>query len=266
MTSFRKIKAYLASVSLRFQVVAIAVGAVVIMLIATIFLATSGIEGVEGARSSTGRADGANAEVRVVSVAVIGDSYTTGTVGGGNGSSNWVSIVAKRLEDSSRIRLSVEMLAVGGSGYTRHGAGRDRSTFVDRASLVHPGTELVIFFGSRNDGIDPSKVPASADQAFRVIRESDPTAAALIIGAPWVDSSPPTSIGLVNDYLSTAAAYYGFEFLNPVDWIASSSLVAADGVHPNDAGHRVIADHMYPAVREVLSRMDRNGRSCNSCG
>lgn len=87
-------------------------------------------------------------ELRLNHVAVVSDSYTTGTKEGGLGAKSWTSI-AWRILNREGVRVSADVAAEGRAGYGVR--GDHGSVFADLTGrVVHPDDELVVFFGSRN--------------------------------------------------------------------------------------------------------------------
>ena len=196
-------------------------------------------------------------DVRLIRVSIIGDSYTSGSNQGGNADANWVRVLGLKLENERRIRLATQLLAVGGSGYTRPGAGDDKSTFVDRAARVDPDSDLVVFFGSRNDGITPDQVPAAAAKAFNLVKAGAPNARLLVVGVPWVSSNVPATITQVNNSLRSTTQAAGGTFADPSLWLADQGVIGTDGVHPTDRGHQIIAQNMYPLFVQQITALPR---------
>ncbi len=82
-------------------------------------------------------------------VAVIGDSYTTGTDEGGWGSNTWTTRTWLTLARQG-VQVAPEVASEGRAGYVVR--GDHGSVFEDLTNrAVHPDDALVVFFGSRND-------------------------------------------------------------------------------------------------------------------
>src|SRR5262249_1977355 len=87
-------------------------------------------------------------DYRLSHIAVVGDSYTTGTDEGGLGSRAWTSRAFQRLALSGQ-RIAAAVQAEGRAGYGV--PGDHGSIFEDlTARAVKPDQALVVFFGSRN--------------------------------------------------------------------------------------------------------------------
>ena len=114
-------------------------------------------------------------------VAVIGDSYTTGTDEGGWGSNTWTNRTWLTLAHQG-VQVAPEVASEGRAGYVVR--GDHGSVFEDLTNrAVHPDDALVVFFGSRNDhGVDPAQMAAMAHDTLDLARRIAPTAKLLVIG------------------------------------------------------------------------------------
>jgi lysophospholipase L1-like esterase len=187
-------------------------------------------------------------------IAVIGDSYTTGSNEGGLGARTWTSL-AWQLLARQGVQLSADVASEGRAGY---GVRGDRnSLFVDlTARAVKPDDVLVVFFGSRNDqGVDPVSLWTMANTNFDLVRRTAPAARLLVIGPPWPTADVPESVLRIRDILGAAARTAGATFVDPLaeGWfVGRPELIGADGVHPTDAGHAYMADKIAPLIRAQL--------------
>lgn len=188
------------------------------------------------------------------SIAVIGDSYTGGSKEGGMEDVNWVPLAQYALSSKDRpVRIRAE--SAGGSGYVNVGpTGKVFSDLV--AEAIRPGTDLIVFFGSRNDMEEATLVGRAATSAFDEATAVSPSGELLVIGAPWVDSDVPQSITVVNTALKQATDGAGGTFIDPVaeGWFFENpELIGSDGVHPTDAGHEYLAKQIVPHIEKVLA-------------
>jgi len=187
-------------------------------------------------------------------VAVIGDSYTTGTVEGGRGPQSWTSRAWAALARQG-VQVAPNVAAEGRAGYDVPG---DRgSVFSDlTARAVHSDDVLVVFFGSRNDqGAEPELLAEKAREAFDLAHRAAPSARLLVIGPPWPTADRPAAILRVRDVIADQARAAGATFVDPIaeNWFVDrSDLIGADGVHPNDAGHAYMAAKIVPLIRAQL--------------
>lgn len=189
-------------------------------------------------------------------IAVIGDSYTTGSNEGGQGPNGWAPHVWAALA-AQGFNVTPDVSAEGGAGYAIR--GNRGSLFGDLTPrAVRPDDTLVVFFGSRNDApADPNVVAANAAAAFTQARRIAPAAKLLVIGPPWTSATVPAEVLRIRDVLRTQAVTHGATFYDPLiaGWFFGTPwLIGHDGVHPTDAGHAFLADRIAPLVAAQLSR------------
>jgi lysophospholipase L1-like esterase len=195
-------------------------------------------------------------DFRLNHVAVIGDSYTTGTDLGGLGRKSWTSRAWRTLARQG-VRIAADVAAEGRAGYGV--PGDQGSVFEDlTARAAKPGDVLVVFFGSRNDQVVNSALLAEkARDTFDLARRFAPSAKFLVIGPPWPTAGVPVAVLQIRDVLNAAARAAGAAFVDPIveRWFVDRpDLIGADGVHPNDAGHAYLADKIAPLIDMQLRR------------
>lgn len=188
-------------------------------------------------------------------IAVIGDSYTTGSVEGGIGPASWPAI-AWQLLAREGLELDADVAAEGGAGYGQR--GNHGSVFTDlTARAVRRSDALVVFFGSRNDQpVDPATFPGLAADAFGLARLAAPGAKLLVIGPPWPTAAPPPAVLRIRDDLRGQAAAAGATFIDPIaeGWfVGRPDLIGQDGVHPTDSGHAYLAVLIAPLIYDQLT-------------
>ena len=188
-------------------------------------------------------------------IAVIGDSYTTGTDEGGLGPKSWTSR-AWLLLAGQGARVDPDVAAEGGAGYGIR--GNQGSLFEDlTVRAVDRDDALVVFFGSRNDlPADMQKYPVLVGETFQIARRVAPRAKLLVIGPPWPTADPPGEVLAQRDILRAQAKAVGAVFIDPLaeGWfVGHPELIGPDGVHPTDAGHAYLADKIAPLIRSQLA-------------
>jgi lysophospholipase L1-like esterase len=188
-------------------------------------------------------------------IAVIGDSYTTGTDEGGEGPDSWTSRAWLLLADQGT-RVDADVAAEGGAGYGIR--GNKGSLFEDLTSrVVNRDDALVVFFGSRNDQpVDMRSYPALVGETFQIARQVAPKAKFLVIGPPWPTADPPPELFALRDNLRAQAKAVGAVFVDPLaeGWfVGQPELIGPDGVHPTDAGHAYMAAKIAPLIRSQLA-------------
>jgi lysophospholipase L1-like esterase len=194
-------------------------------------------------------------DLRLKRVAVVGDSYTTGTDEGGLGSNSWTARTWSTLTGPG-LRIASDVAAEGRAGYGA--VGDHGSIFQDlTARAVKAEDVLVVFFGSRNDQeIDPVLLAERAHATFDLARRRAPSARFLVIGPPWPTIDVPVPMLVIRDVLAAAAWAAGAQFVDPIGerwFVDRPDLIGTDGVHPNDAGHEYLADKIVPLIRWQLS-------------
>jgi len=194
-------------------------------------------------------------DFRLARVAVIGDSYTTGTDEGGVGPKSWPAHAWQTLA-ARGVRITPDVSAEGRAGYGVR--GDHGSIFEDLTGrAVKPDDALVVFFGSRNDqGVDPEVVAVKARESFDLARRYAPGARLLVIGPPWPTADVPPDMLQIRDVLYNAAQAGGAAWVDPIaeGWFVDRpDLIGPDGVHPNDDGHVYMADRITPLIGAQLS-------------
>lgn len=199
----------------------------------------------------------AGRESPVSRIAVISDSYTTGTDLGGLGDNGWPAL-AWRILAAQGTPVTADVAAEGRAGYGVR--GDHNSTFGDlTARAVRPDDAVVVFFGSRNDQpVEPLDVARLASSAYDLARRTAPAARLLVIGPPWPTADVPVRILQIRDALSLVARMSGARFVDPLAerwFVGRPDLIAVDGVHPTDAGHRYLAERIAALIAAELPPM-----------
>lgn len=189
-------------------------------------------------------------------VAVVGDSYTTGSTEGGEGARGWTTR-AWQLLASRGLPIRADVAAEGGAGYGAR--GNRGSVFEDlTARAVKNDDNLVVFYGSRNDqNVEPTALSIMVYGAFQLARRTAPEARLLVIGPPWPTADPPPAIIRIRDTLRYQSGLARATFVDPIAerwFVDDPALIGADGVHPTDAGHVYMADKIAPLIATALTR------------
>lgn len=178
-------------------------------------------------------------------IGVIGDSYTAGS--DMNTGEEWPALL------DLGVRWSVK--ANGGTGYlaTNPEISGDE-TFVTSASKISTRSDVVVFFGSRNDLLKGDPAPAMRT-ALQAAAERAPDAQIIIVGPAWVDSDVPDAAYEYRDILRAEAVAVGATWVDPIEegWFFDNpELIGSDGVHPTDAGMQYLADRFGPILIPAL--------------
>ena len=198
----------------------------------------------------------ASRDVPMSHVAVIGDSYTTGSDQGGNGPKGWTSRVWQTLSREG-YQIAPDVAAEGGAGYGVR--GNHGSIFEDLTPrAVRPDDSLVVFFGSRNDqGVDPVALAQVVHDTLDLAQRTAPSARLLVIGPPWPTADVPDSVLQIRDVLYAAARADGATWIDPIAerwFLDKPELIGKDGVHPTDAGHVYMSQKIAPLIAAQLPR------------
>jgi lysophospholipase L1-like esterase len=179
---------------------------------------------------------------------VLGDSIASGTADyGGQGANGWPAIVAQRLG------LLSLLSAEPGTGYaTAFSAGLDYKGRVNEVVSLRP--DFLIVEGSRNDD-DAAVTKRAAVDVLGNLRRLLPQAKILVIGPLYLDKTDGRTTP-INEAVKAAAASLGLTYIDTIKagWFTGSgrSLIAPDGIHPTNEGHRYLANLIVPLVSVLL--------------
>jgi lysophospholipase L1-like esterase len=186
-------------------------------------------------------------------VVFIGDSWTDGT--GASRSGGFPALTAELLG------WEYTELGVSGSGYVVPGAGGPFRSRIAQAVAGAP--DVIVVQGSLNEQrVDVDELGRAAlDTLTELRQEADPATDILVVGAPDAPGTDPVRIDRVNDAVSAAvsaaAAAADVRFVDPAaeGWTdPDDPALWADPIHPNDAGHREIAERLAPILEDVVQR------------
>jgi lysophospholipase L1-like esterase len=196
-------------------------------------------------------------------VAIIGDSYTSGSAEGGVGLAGWPALVTTQLKNQG-ITIVPRVGAVQNSRYVVGGIRRARAFADEVGTVVGPQDRLVVLFGSRNDAYKQApptfadELNAAVQRTLAKAKEQAPKATILVIGpalTTWADDDPSPPILLVRDTLKAQAEASGAVFVDPVaeQWfVGQPDLIGSDRMNPTDAGHVYMADKIAPIIAQLL--------------
>jgi lysophospholipase L1-like esterase len=176
----------------------------------------------------------------------LGDSFTSGWQGAGVGPHGWPQIVGR--ERGWR----VVNLAVPGTGFLNPGwAGQPVGSLVGSAVARHPAV-IVIAAGHNDSRWSPAATERAADLVIARLHRALPDAVLVVVGPIWQDGTPPLRCLALRGHLRRTAASIDAVFVDPIAerWFAGSRhrMIRADGIHPDDAGHRWIASRVLAAI------------------
>ncbi|WP_179278199.1 SGNH/GDSL hydrolase family protein [Rhodococcus sp. 15-649-2-2] len=216
----------------------------VYLAVSVLFVAFSGIVGWQvGTRSQPQQAEPAPPPARFIPdsvpvVAFLGDSYSKG-IGASTNGKRWTTLV------SAAMGWSELNLAEGGSGYTTSYLGQktDYAIKLDVVAAAQP--DIVIVSGGRNDyeAGTASITGAVALSLFEAIEAAAPNAELIVTSPIWDSTEPPAEFATLLAGVKLAAAQADARYLDIGEPLAGHpEMIDPDGLHPNEAGHRAIAE------------------------
>lgn len=190
------------------------------------------------------------AELAMVRIAIIGDSYTDGSSEGGKGEAGWPRLVEEKLR-AENLNFAIRTTGLGGSGYLSEGT--KKRTFLSSATRLSDDTDVVVIFGGLNDAIYAgSSVGKAATKTFSTVSERVPEATLIVVGGQYPSSQPPAEYQSFRKAIKESAQSAGATYIDPISWFGDKSLIGKDGIHPTDEGHKLIAEKLFPAIRDAV--------------
>lgn len=190
---------------------------------------------------------------------VMGDSLTD-PAGGVHTSKFYYEYVAEK----TGIRVIVDGL--GGTGY--HAGVSTNRRFADRVANIPADVDIVTIFGSGNDVKNATfdEYKAGMAAAMGYFFNNRPGLPVIIVPpSPWaIYGKRSEEWKTYCDTIELVALNYSLHYV-PEMWTAPpfdpNSAAAkqafftkcADGVHPDENGHRLLASYFYEAMRKVLA-------------
>jgi acyl-CoA thioesterase-1 len=210
---------------------------------------------VKGSADSAAAAAAPSRSVRTPVVLFFGTSLTAGY--GLDPEQAFPSLIEKRAQADG---LPIRAVNGGLSGETTAGAAR-RIDWVLRTPA-----DLVVVEGGANDalrGLSPEAARANLEQVIATIRQKQPQAKIALI---QMEAPPNFGATYTRSFRSIYADIARKEnvpllpFL--LDGVAGiSRLNQADGVHPNVAGERIVADNLWKSLKPIVAQLDRTPKS-----
>lgn len=187
----------------------------------------------------------------------IGDSYTIGA-------GATTSATGEAYATSGSLGWQTYMDAEGATGFVKSGRAADPSYKPipdrlrhDAVNFSPPPPSVVLLDAGRNDrGFPKAQVRRAVLRSFRLLDKGFPSSAIVVI-APFLITSKPTSYLALRHLERQQARKYGFAFVDPIAerWInrASAKLAKRGGIFPNQQGYDYIVAHLAPAIEKALS-------------
>ena len=210
--------------------------------------------GAGAGASDTGSATSATS-IRQPVVVFFGTSLTAGY--GLEPEQAFPVLIEKKAQSEG---LPIKAINAGLSGETTAGAAR-RIDWVLRTPA-----DLVVIEGGANDalrGLSPDAARANLEQVIAAVRRKQPSAKMVL-----VQMEAPPNFGAVytrsfRTIYADIAKKEGIPLLpfllNGVAGIPR--LNQADGIHPNLAGERIVADNLWSALKPIIAQLDRAQKS-----
>ncbi|HWI30142.1 MAG TPA: SGNH/GDSL hydrolase family protein [Microbacterium sp.] len=180
-------------------------------------------------------------------VAFYGDSYTRGT-GVSDLSRRWSTTISEQ-RGWREFNPSVDGL---GFVNNRDALGVDLPREIIEADpdivLVTMGLNDAFAYDRFGDGIRDR-----IESDFERLTTALPHARLIVVEPFWYTAQRPESIEAIIGWVHAAADEVGADYIPGASrWIQGrAGEMAADGLHPNDAGHGLIAERMDAALREL---------------
>jgi lysophospholipase L1-like esterase len=169
-------------------------------------------------------------------VAFLGDSYASGT-GASTQSKRWTDLVSlkqgwveKNLSDNT-------------TSYSTVGAPGSTSYQTRLGAVVATGAQIVVVSGGRNDvGVAATQFTADVRATFAGIHAGLPRARIIVVSPTWGNDPAPQRLTDLISIVKAEAERAGATYLDIGEpMFGQSSMIGADGWHPNDAGYAAIA-------------------------
>jgi lysophospholipase L1-like esterase len=200
-------------------------------------LAAVGVLTVSGC-AAPGPSDGA-------SVAFYGDSYTLGT-GASSEQHRWSTIVSKT-RNWEEINPSVN-----GLGFFANRGGLDLP-----GAIIATDPDIVFITMGLNDNFlydtDADAIHAQLDTDIDRLASELPDARLIVVEPFWYTDYRPDSVEVIIGWVKDAATRVDADYIPGASrWIEGHpEWMAADLLHPNDAGYAAMAERMEKALVEL---------------
>ena len=217
-------------------------GAVVLALIGVIVtLGSSGRDSAPSGAPASSESDGPV-------VAFYGDSYTLGT-GASDPSKRWSTRISEK-RGWNEFNPSVN-----GLGFINN-----RSTFGEGDlpdQVIEQDPEIVFITMGLNDNFSyqfaADQIEAQITADFERLSEALPDARFIVVEPFWYTDERPESVEVIIGWVRDAAEEIGADYISGAShWIEGHpEWMAADGLHPNDAGYAEMTRRMEQELEKL---------------
>lgn len=152
----------------------------------------------------------------------------------------------------AQLKLKASNFAQGGTGYVKRidaggtgACGNDVCpNYVEMADkVIAKSLAIVIISGGRNDPADTGAFHAATGALFSKLRAGLPDAKIIATSPIWAAEAPPARAEELRESVRVAVTDAGGTFVDlGQPFLGRPELITDDNVHPNDAGHKVLAD------------------------
>lgn len=180
-------------------------------------------------------------------VAFYGDSYTRGA-GASDPALRW----STRLADDRGWREYNP--SVNGLGFVNN---RDASGVDLPGDIIAADPDMVIVTMGLNDVFSydahAGRIHERIDEDFARLASELPDARLVVVEPFWYTSERPEALDVIIGWVQDAAAAVDADYITGASsWIQGHpGEMAADGLHPNDAGYDVIFERMHTALADL---------------
>ena len=156
--------------------------------------------------------------------------------------------------------LPIMAINAGLSGETTAGAAR-RIDWVLRTPA-----DLVVIEGGANDalrGLSPDAARANLEQVIAAVRRKQPSAKIVLV---QMEAPPNFGEAYTRSFRTIYADIAKKEGIPLLPFLLNGvagipRLNQADGIHPNLAGERIVADNLWGALKPIVAQLDRAKKS-----
>lgn len=221
-------------------------------------LPDDGAATVPPAGSPAPTTDASPGSEQTIAVAFLGDSITSG-FGDIDYGNIWPLIVSREYG------FQFEQFSVAGTGYV---AVNDSNDFASRVpAILEAKPDVVVIAGGTNDVFYPQEqVETAAADVLDTLREGLPDAQIVLMSAFFqpalIEGSLPDGRPIADvvdeqtSMLEQLAEERDIRFIDTrplFEGRDTSGLILPDGVHPNNAGHELIAEYLGPLLAEAIA-------------